>query len=274
MRLAVSNLAWPADQAARAIDLLAGLGVSGVEVAPTRLAPWEDLRVDLAEAHRRLLSDAGLEVSSMQALLYGRPDLLLLGDAAAFAGMAEHFRLLAGFGAALGAGVMVLGAPHNRRRGDLPADVAWALGRDRLQTLGAIVTAEGLTIGIEPVPALYGGDFLTNWRDVLAMVRDVDHVGVGVHLDTGCVALGGDRIEEAVAACSSRLVHFHAAQPDLADFAAPAESHAAAACGLRSVAYDRWLSIEMRQQAEDPIAAVETAVRNVMAIYGLALESS
>lgn len=205
----------------------------------------------------------------MQAILYGRPELRLLGDGASFSAIADHFRLLAELGAALGAGVMVLGAPRNRLRGDLATAEAWVLGRDRLRVLGAIVAAEGLTIGIEPVPAHYGGDFLTHWRDVLTMVRDVDHTAVGVHLDTGCVALGGDRIEEAVAEAADSLVHFHAAQPDLADFSVPADNHAAAAGALRAVAYDRWLSIEMREQPADPIAAVETAVGKVMAIYGL-----
>jgi sugar phosphate isomerase/epimerase len=267
MRLAVSNLAWPAELGDLAIDRLVTLGVTGVEVAPTRLAPWEDLNPTLAHGYRARLADAGLSISSLQAILYGRSELTLLGDRDAFAALAEHIRTVADLAAALGAEVMVLGAPRNRLRGATPILEAWALGRDRLEALGEIAAASGVVIGIEPVPGHYGGDFLTQWRDVLAMVREVDNPGVAVHLDTGCVALGGDRIEEAIAACRDHLAHFHAAQPDLADFAVPAANHTAAAAALRDVGYPGWVSIEMKEQVGDPLGATETAVRAVQAIY-------
>ena len=39
MKLAVSNIAWPREQDAAVADLLAGLGVTGIEVAPTKISP-------------------------------------------------------------------------------------------------------------------------------------------------------------------------------------------------------------------------------------------
>ena len=69
MRLSVSNLAWPADSDSAALDLLARLGVQGVEVAPTRLAPWESItRPQLAD-YRHKLGSFGLRASSLQAIL-------------------------------------------------------------------------------------------------------------------------------------------------------------------------------------------------------------
>jgi sugar phosphate isomerase/epimerase len=267
MRLAMSNLAWPADQEAAAFVLLAQLGVQGVEVAPTRLAPWDALPERLLTDYRARLEAQGLVASSLQAILFGRTDLQLLGEGAAFNGLLDHMRHVAAIAATLGAGVLVFGSPRNRLVGAISPDTAWPLARDRFRQLGEITWAAGVVIGIEPVPAVYGGDFLTGWRDVLKMVQDVNHPGVRVHLDTGCVALGGDAIGEAIREASAWLAHFHAAQPQLADFAAPAPNHAEAADALKAVNYGRWLSIEMREPPTSPLHSVRAAAEFVSATY-------
>lgn len=267
MRLSVSNLAWPSALDAVAFERLAGMGVNGLEVAPTRLAGWEELTQAHLVAYRDRAAGAGLVVSSLQAILFGRPDLHLLGDADSFAGLCGHMRRVTDIATMLGARRLVFGAPRNRLRGEMPAQAAWELGRERFAILGGITAAGGVVIGIEPVPGFYGADFLTSWADVLGMVEAVASPGVRVHLDTGCVLLGGGEIGEAITAARPLLAHFHAAQPQLAGFAEPTANHAEAARALREGGYDGWVAIEMREQAEDPIGAIETAVRFVRDIY-------
>lgn len=70
MKLAVSNIAWPAEQDAAAFALLNELGVGWVEIAPGRIAPWDDLSPSRAAAYRRMLADNGLAVSSLQAIYF------------------------------------------------------------------------------------------------------------------------------------------------------------------------------------------------------------
>jgi sugar phosphate isomerase/epimerase len=269
MRLAVSNLAWPAHDEDTAFKRLAALGVAGVEVAPTRIAAWSEITPAMLAEYRAKLSDRDLCISSLQAILYGCDSFQLLGDGAAFASLCEHMERVASMAATLGGGVLVFGAPRNRRRDDLPEAEAWSLGRDRFHRLGEIVATEGVAIGIEPVRSFYGGDFLTTWQDVLRMVRDVVHPGIRVHLDAACVGLGGGSIGEAVESAHEWLVHFHAAQPELASFSPPADNHREAATALSACQYDRWVAIEMREQADNPILAIEQAVTEVQRIYSI-----
>jgi sugar phosphate isomerase/epimerase len=267
MRLAVSNLAWPGELDRMAFEHLARLGVSGLEVAPTRLAGWEELTRPRLLEYRDRAAGHGLSVSSLQAILFGRNELHLLGDAASFDALCTHMRHVSDIATMLGAQVLVFGAPRNRLRGGMETQAAWDLACERFALLGEITAAAGVVIGIEPVPSVYGADFLVSWDDVLRMVAAVDSPGVRVHLDTGCVLLGGGSIGEAIAAAGPLLAHFHAAQPQLGDFAAPAGNHVEAARVLRSGGYDRWVAIEMREQAEDPIGSIETAVHFVRKIY-------
>jgi len=267
MRLSVSNLAFGPELRVEAYERLAAAGVEGVEVALTRLGAWDALTPAVCRAEAGALAAAGLQASSLQAIYFGRPEAQLLGDEAGFDIMLQHTRRIAEFAEALAATVAVFGAPKNRNLGDRSLEEALALGEERFRKLGEAVRPHGLTIGIEPVPAHYGGDFLPSAEEVTAMVRRVDHPNIRLHLDTGCVMLGGGDIAEAIRAGADVLAHMHAAEPGLAGFAAPVSPHQAAADALRDSAYGGWVAIEMREPAVAPLDGIEAAVRYVRATY-------
>ena len=267
MRLAVSTLAIPINVTTADLKRLRGLGVEGLEVAPTRHMPWDDWSPSRLADYRMTLADADLLVSSLQAILFGTEGLHLLGGEAAFEAMLVHVRRVAEIGRALGARIGVFGSPRNRLRGELPAEAAWELGRDRFTRLARAVAEFGFSLGLEPVPAAYGGDFLTVADDVIRMVAEVGHPGLRVHLDTACVLLGGGAIDVAVMAAGNLLGHFHIAEPQLGPFHTPACPHATAAAALRAIAYDGWVAVEMLEQQDSPLEEVHTAASLAVTCY-------
>ena len=274
MRLSVSNLAWGAPHHYEALELLRSLGVQGVEVAPTKIAPWTELAPKVLRAYRSEVEAAGLRVSSLQAIFYGVPGAALLGDAVGFQVMSDHMRQVAEVAAILGAEVMVYGAPSTRLRGDLSLESARALAAHRFAVLADIAEPFGLTIGIEPVPQAYGGDFLTSAFDVIELVREIRHPVVRLHLDTGCVLLAGDEIDDAIREGFAWLGHFHVAEPQLGDFSMPEAKHSLAARALRQHGYAQWLAIEMRAHTPDTIGTLRNAINYVTATYGIEQPSS
>ncbi len=269
MRLGLSNLALPAAEETGLLPRLREWGVAGIEVAPTRLAPWEAIDASLLRRAHRRVTEAGLAVGSLQAIFYGCPVLQLLGEPAAFAAMAAHLDRVGEIAAALDAAVAVFGAPANRRRGALSPEAAFALGRDRLRVLAERAAGAGLVLGLEPVAAAYGADFLTTPPEVLAMVRAVDHPRLRVHLDTGCAVLEGQSIAAAIDAAGALLCHFHVSEPQLAGFSAPLAEHRAAAAALRDAGYAGWVTIEMREPSADASGAIAHAVATVRSLYGI-----
>lgn len=266
LRLGVSNLAWAPEQTAEALSLLARLGVAGVEAAPTRIAAWHQLDAAAVVEYRRRVEDAGLRLCSLQAILFGRAEVQLLADEAAFLAMAEHMRRVAAVAQGLGAGVAVLGAPRNRVRGAMAMAEADALAAARLCALGDIAGPAGLTIGLEPVPAQYGADFMLRAADVRRVVALCGHPAVRTHLDCACVMLGGDDIGAEIAATGTGLAHYHIAEPELGAFDAPVCAHGTAAQALAATGYAGWAVIEMREQPSG-LAAVERAIRFAQATY-------
>ena len=265
--IAMSNLAFPSEAIPKSLPLWKAEGLTGIEVAPTRLAPWDELTPEMLKNYRRTLEDLGLVVPSLQALLFGKDGVALLGDEASFERLVEHLRQVAGIAALLGARIMVFGSPRHRSRGNLPVPEALVLGEERLRRCAEAVHKEaGVALGLEPVPAAYGGDFLELAEDVTSMVSAVAHPGLRLHLDTGCVKLGGGDISASVHAGASWLSHFHAAEPQLGIFANPVADHVAAARALSAIEYAGWISIEMRQ-VDDWETAVPAALRFVRRQY-------
>ncbi|MGH7222535.1 MAG: sugar phosphate isomerase/epimerase family protein, partial [Gemmataceae bacterium] len=76
MRLAISNIAWPAGEDDAVAPLLHTHGVEGVELALTKVWP-EPLEAMAAEvrAYRHSWEKQGPLIAALQALLFGKPHL-------------------------------------------------------------------------------------------------------------------------------------------------------------------------------------------------------
>jgi sugar phosphate isomerase/epimerase len=269
-KLGISNLAFAETGADDQLSSLYGLGFKGVEVAPTRIAPWADLSDDRLQDYRDSLAEHGLSIPSLQAIMFGVDGVALLGEVDDFTRMTAHFRTVSAIGHTLGAKVAVFGAPKQRSKGGLSDADAFDLGSTRLLELARIAYEHGMSIGLEAVPSAYGCDFLLSWQEVKRMVQAVDHPGLKVHLDVSCVELGGGDIAEAIRACAGQTVHFHAAEPQLRSFTSAVAGHEKASAALAETGYDGWVVVEMLEDAAAGKASLAVTANFVQSVYGSA----
>ena len=248
MRLAVSNIAWPPEADAAAADLLAGWGVNGVEVAPSRVCdrPWE-AAAERVRAYRGFWEDRGLPIVAMQALLFGRGDLVVFGGAAVRRRLLDYLGGIIDLAATLGASRLVFGSPKNRVRGSLGTAQAETIATAFFREVGRRAADRGVWLGIEPNPPAYGCDFLVDSRQVIEFVDGIDEDGLGVHLDTGAMMLADESPAEIMAAAGRRWRHLHASEPALAAVGTGGVDHAEVAAALCGSGYDGFVSVEMTQ---------------------------
>lgn len=266
MKLAVSNIAWPAGADAEAADILSRHGATGVELAPGKVWPTPTEATD-AEilAVRRWWQDRGFRVVAFQALVFGQPDLLLFGDPAVRDRFADYLSKIVQLAAKTGAGPLVFGSPKNRAVGILPRDEAWPVAVEFFRRLGAVAADHGTVIGLEHVPPAYGCDFATTVAEAAELVKAVDSPGFGLHLDSGGMAMTGGGVGDAG---DVRPVHFHISEPNIQPIGSvPSVPHGEYAAGLRQTGYDGWYSIEVREPATDWQAALEQSLAAAMAAY-------
>lgn len=266
MKLSISNIAWPAEQDGAVYAALREVGVTALELAPTRI--WPDWQFGAADvrACREALARQGLGCSSLQAVLFNRPELQLFGTPAQRAELRAHLERVADLAAELGAGPMVFGAPKNRDRGTLGEATAFELAAEFFARIGAYCAERGVCLCLEPNPVTYGCNFVTDSRRGAELVRAVGSSGFRLHLDAAGMHLAEENTENAVRDCADVLAHVHVSEPFLGHFGAPEVDHAGFARGLRAIGWEGWVAIEMRASNES-LVRVQEAVAWVAAVY-------
>lgn len=266
-RLAVSNIAWAAEENARAYALLQELGVGGLEIAPgIAFGDETDPFEPSASAVSRLgntVEAHGLQLVSMQSLLFG------VSGAALFEGEEERARLVTGVERAialagrLGIPNLVFGSPANRRipEGMKPERVD-AIATETFRRLGDICIAAGTRLALEANPQAYGTNYLTTVGEAARAVRLVAHPGVALNFDLGALAMSGERAQAGRLFGDLRdmISHVHISEPQLAPAPADEDAFRDEASTIFEQGYAGWFSIEMRGGAPDNLHRVRTSV--------------
>jgi D-psicose/D-tagatose/L-ribulose 3-epimerase len=270
VKLAVSSLAWRPEDDQRVRESFSRLGVSAIELAPVKYWPRApDVPESALAEYRAGWSEAGIVIIALQGILFGRPELLLFGSRQQRAAFEHHLIRCTSFAAALGATVLVLGAPRNRLRGAMSHEEANASAAPLLRRVAGIAESHGVRLCIEPNPSRYGGDFVRNIAEATRLVLEVDHPGFGFHLDAGATAIEQET-DADIASAAQIAAHFHISEVDLAPVGSGSMDHRRLARLLRSAGYSGWHSIEMVPAANtsgDVLPAIERAIHASRSSY-------
>lgn len=255
VRYAICNELFEGWEFARTCDFVAGLGYTGIELAPFTFAPDGVGGADAAAraAIRRQAADAGVEIVGLHWLLVGPEGLHLTSpDAAVRRRTAGYLVELTECCADLGGTVLVLGSPKQR---NLVAGVDAQLGMRLAAECLAPAVERAASLGVrwclEPLPAPET-NFLTTLDQALAL--DLLLGGgpaLGVQLDVKSLCAEADAPTQpgpvilAHADRVDRFGHCHANDrnrrgPGMGDVAFEPVFTA-----LRAVGYRGWMSVEV-----------------------------
>ncbi len=266
MKPAVSNIAWAVADDDAAFALLETAGVKHLEIAPTRF--WPDLSTvsehkarDFAERiHAR-----GFSICAFQALLFGKPDLLVFGEDKGRACL-DYLAKVCRLAKWMGAKVLVFGSPKNRLRGALSIDEAFVRGREFFRAASDRAEEQGVVICIEPNPDIYGCDFLQSAAETASMVQAIESPGIRMNLDMGELIHHGTDVACAVREFFPVIGHFHVSEPMLASFDAARAAHREAALALKEAGYTGIVSLEMKAP-RDGLPVVRQALQEMLRVY-------
>jgi D-psicose/D-tagatose/L-ribulose 3-epimerase len=271
MKLAISCIAWKQEDELEVAKILTQSPVSGVEVVPGRLGA-DLLKVTERDArdYREFWQKADLPIVAMQALLFGRSDLLIFGSESKREELKGYLKSLFQVAEHLGAKSLVFGSPKNRQKGSFAEDEANKVAIEFFSEVGAMAADHNTKLVIEPVTKEYGCDFIMNVEEAGNLVAQVNSPGFGLHIDTAALALAGESVQVAQS-LSGSISHFHVSEPDLkpinADSKAP---HAELAQILAESGYQNWISIEMRDTGspiKERLSEIEAVCKYVFSVY-------
>jgi sugar phosphate isomerase/epimerase len=267
MRLAISNIAWKAQEREAVYAILADQGVRGLEIAPAQAFADEANPVAPSAAavsgFMREIERRSLELVSMQSLLFGVADAHLFGSEPQrerFEGGLARAVALAG---RLGIPNLVMGSPSNRAIPDsMGRAEAEQVAVDLFRRIGDLCLEAKAKLALEPNAVAYGTNFLNTIGETLTFVLRVGHPAVSVNFDIGSLHMNGemDAGGEYFAKAGALVSHVHVSEPDLAPAPQDVNQFEALARAILAHNYSGWFSIEMRAAGDDNLASVRAAV--------------
>lgn len=269
MRLSISNIAWDLGEDDLVIPLLKNMGISEIEIAPTKF--WErPLQITDSEIDRlkREWFEKGISFVAMQSLLFGQNHFNMFSANDSRQEMIYYLSGIISLAGKLGVKSLVFGSPKNRKAGSLSYKEQMEIAIPFFDRLGNLAENAGVILCIEANPVQYGCDFITNTDEAIALVREVGNPGFRLHLDAGAMALNDEDIYLVIERSMPYLQHFHISEPYLNLVGAGMTKHKQMAQALKTLGYDKWVSIEMKSKLlPSNVESVQTAVTYALETY-------
>lgn len=251
-KIAISSIAWSNEEEAEVANNLAKNGLKYVELAPTKI--WQDPTKATDQEIKSVLDfweNHGIKVVAFQSMLFGRENLKIFSDEKTRQMTLDFLKEFIVLANKMGVSVMVFGSPKNRQKDTMSLKEANQIAVDFFRELGKTAKENNVYFCIEPNPTDYACDFITNSKQGVDFVREVNSDGIGLHLDIAGMTLAGDDIYQSIIDNSDVLKHFHISSPFLGDVNDSSEvNHADAVRGLKDIDYKGYVSIEMRPSSD------------------------
>lgn len=269
MRIAISNIAWDVEEDEAVASLLHRYDIDAIDIAPGKYFP------DPINATNEEISSVkdwwlkrGIEITGMQALLFGTTGLNIFGSETSQDAMLSHLAAVCHIAKGLGAARLVFGSPKNRDRSGLTDEEAMKAAILFFQKLGDIAQFNDVVICLEPTPVCYGANFMTTSAQTSDVVRQVDHPAIKMQLDIGALTINHENAASVVQECASLISHIHASEPDLVPLGDCKTDHIEIATVLSRHLPDHLVSIEMLAAKNEPhIESIERALAAAVNFY-------
>ena len=262
MNISISNIGWSYESDHKVYDIMKEYGLTGLEIAPTRIFavnPYNDL-----EAARRwrneLYSQYEFVIPSMQSIWYGRSEKIF-GTEGERKTLISYTKRAIDFAEVIGCKNLVFGCPRNRsisETGD--ANIAIEFFRE----IGDYAFLHHTVIAMEANPPIYNTNFINKTSEAIELIEKVDSKGFLLNLDVGTMIENEEDMD--VVKDKLHLVnHVHISEPGLKPIQ-KREIHNELAEMLKIVRYEGFVSIEVGKQ--ERIDELEKMIQYVKNIFG------
>ncbi len=268
MRIAASNIAWEPDEDEVVAALLRAHAVDAVDIAPAKYfaTPAQATFAEI-DAVRARWAGWNVEITGMQALLFGTTGLNMFGAPEVRRALLEHLRAVCRIAGRLGAQRLVFGSPRNRDRSGLSDGDTLSIAIEFFYQLGNIASGHGVCICLEPNPTRYGANFMTNSSETARIVIELAHPSIKMQFDTGALTINEEVPSQVMANFGHLVGHVHASEPDLLPLGDGITDHALIGRLLTERLPDQVVTIEMVATKNEPhlgsvARALEVATRH------------
>ena len=263
MKLGISNIAWDIKNNNIIYSLMREKGVEGLEIAPTKFFSENPYLVekDILKKLNQELEEENLKTMSMQSILFGQNSLVMFEDMETRKKMLDYLKKGVVFAKNLGVKNIVFGNPKNRIS---TSSNDWKTGIEFFRELGNFAEKNGVIIGIEANPEIYGGNFITTTESAIKFVLECDCKGICLNLDLGTMIENKEKLDVLNLIPIQKISHVHISEPYLELISKKNnELHKNLFIYLKKEGYKNYISIEMKYIEENNIENIEKCLEYI-----------
>ena len=254
MRFAICNEIYQGWKLEDVLSHAAGLGYSGVEIAPFTLAnSVTEISATERERIRTLASRSNIAIVGLHWLLV-KPEGLYLNhnDAEVRTRTARYFVELVDCCADLGGTIMVVGSPKQRNVLEgISRQQAWDWTAGTFRDAVKRAEDRSVTICFEPLsPA--ETNFINTAAEAIEFVKPFNSPAFKIILDVKAMCSESKPLPQIIRESSPHFAHFHANDKNLKGPGFGEVDFKPIAAALREVAYDGYVSVEVFKFEEGP----------------------
>lgn len=268
-KISISNLAWNKNEESGVITILKKYQIAGVEIAPSKI--WAEpvkAKQGEIEAYKKTWQENGIRVIATTSLLFGHPELTIFESSAKRDNTLNYLKKMIKLTSDLGAGVMIFGSPKNRLAGKLNKSKVEKISIAFFRKLGNAAKKYNLCFCLEPIPQVYGADYLTNTDEVISLIRKIDHPNIKINLDCGAMKINNENFEKTIEKVLPLTGHMHISEKGFRAISDKRFGHNTIAKTLKKLKYARWASIEMwTKEGKNNIKEIEKTLEFVKKTY-------
>lgn len=261
-KISISNIAWSGDLDTRIYQVMKEYGLSGLEIAPTRVFQKEpyDKLIEAGAWAGKLKKQYGFIIPSMQSIWFGRQERLF-GTEEERRELVNYTKKAIDFAMVIKCDNLVFGCPVNRT---IPDGADPAVGIQFFKEVGDYAYAKGTVIGIEANPPIYNTNYINDTTAAFDLIEQVDSKGFRLNFDFGTLLWNEESIDE-LRGRVSYINHVHISEPGLRPIKKRG-LHGKLKELLDAEGYSGFVSIEMSQNSDTSI--IEDVLKYVREVFG------
>lgn len=259
MKISISNIAWDKANDEQMYEYISKSKLQGIEIAPTRILeenPYDKIQKAI-DFETKMKKQFGLEISSMQSIWYGKQGNIFQEEARQ---LLIYTKKAIDFASNVHCNNLVFGCPKNRNipENQREEDVLYFF-----KELGDYAARKGTILAIEPNPTIYGTNFINTTNQAFDFVKKIQSDGLKVNVDFGTILQNQEELN--IIFDNMNLVnHIHISEPNLVKIE-KREEHKRLAEYLKSIDYQRYVSIEIKKTEE--IEEIKKVIEYVVGIF-------
>lgn len=251
LKFAISNIAWDKEQDKEMYNFLKTVGISGLEIAPTRLfddQPYEKLE-EARKFKEKIKSEYCMDVCSMQSIWFGRNENIFAGEQDRTS-LIDYTKKAIDFAKEIGCENLVFGCPKNRNIENNNLD-AEQIACDFFKTINDYAFEKGVVVAIEPNPTIYNTNFLNTTKEAITFVKNLGCEAIKINCDLGTVLYNEESIDYIIKNIGL-INHIHISEPNLL-VPEKRNIHKMLIENLERTGYNKYVSIEMKKSDLDTV---------------------